>query len=62
MGPDARAGAEARRVDRMTRGVHDHTAPYRCGLEGCKVCEGKPSYRDWWRGIDTREQRRRKRG
>lgn len=51
--------AEERRVDRMTRGLHDHTAPYRCGLKGCVRCEGKPTYRDWWFEIDTRLARKR---
>ncbi len=28
-------------------GMADHTAPWRCGLDGCEVCGGKPTYEAW---------------
>lgn len=26
---------------------YDHTAPWRCGFEGCKTCKGKPTYEEY---------------
>lgn len=38
----------------IPRGIRDHTAPWHCTLDGCALCEGKPSYGDWWQKVDDR--------
>lgn len=35
--------------------LHDHTAPFRCGLEGCATCSSKPRYAEW-HAIATRRR------
>lgn len=43
--------AEQRR--RRADGPRDHTAPWHCGLSGCKGCAGKPSHRRWLKERET---------
>lgn len=57
--PATRARMEARRVERMTWGTYDHTAPYACTLPNCQKCAGKPSYHDWWLTVDARLRKER---
>lgn len=34
--------------------VHDHTAPWRCGLRDCPTCTEKPTFGEWSEAMEER--------